>query len=90
MHWRRFAVSSIPLATPEEFDLWLQERWLEKEKLLEVHALTGQFPSSLPDGKALTTDVRLGNWLELWRVGGILASVVTTFTLIPALLKRLF
>lgn len=72
MHWRRFAVSSIPLSTLEEFDGWLQERWAEKEKLLEQHARTGSFPSSLDQGKSLKTDVKLGHWSELLKFSGVL------------------
>ena len=88
MHWRRFATSSIPLATLSEFDAWLQERWLEKEQLLETHALTGRFPSSLPNGKSLTDDVRLGHWSELWRIGGVLGTVVVAGFGIPFLWKK--
>lgn len=72
MHWRRFAVSSIPLSTLEEFDAWLQERWLEKEKLLEEHAKTGTFPSALDQEKSIKTEVRLGTWSELLPYCGLL------------------
>ena len=89
MHWRRFAVSSIPLDSLDEFDMWLQDRWLEKEKLLEEHARTGHFPSSLANGKSLTTKVRLENWWEMWRVCVILVSVTTMIIVIPSLWERL-
>ncbi len=72
MHWRRFAVSSIPLSSLEEFDVWLQERWVEKDKLLEQHAKTGSFPSCLDQGESLKTEVKLGHWSELLKFSGVL------------------
>jgi lysocardiolipin and lysophospholipid acyltransferase len=46
MYWRRFAMSSIPLDDPEKFDLWLRERWTEKDALIEQYVATGRFPES--------------------------------------------
>jgi lysocardiolipin and lysophospholipid acyltransferase len=46
MYWRRFAISSIPLDDPEKFDLWLRERWTEKDALIEQYVATGRFPES--------------------------------------------
>jgi hypothetical protein len=46
MYWRRFAMSSIPLDDPEKFDLWLRERWTEKDALIEQYMATGRFPES--------------------------------------------
>ena len=43
MHWRRFAVSTIPLDDAQEFELWLRKRWTEKEALLEGYLQTGRF-----------------------------------------------
>ena len=74
MHWRRFAISSIPTDSPETFDAWLQDQWKEKDKLLEYHAKNGQFPSA--DGMQITTEVRLGRWREVWRFWGLLALFV--------------
>jgi lysocardiolipin and lysophospholipid acyltransferase len=44
MHWRRFAVGDIPIADPAEFELWLRERWLEKDDLMEYYMENGRFP----------------------------------------------
>ncbi|KAF2668933.1 acyltransferase-like protein [Microthyrium microscopicum] len=44
MHWRRFAVSSIPVHDEKAFDNWLHERWVEKDTLLEHFTEHGQFP----------------------------------------------
>ena len=48
MYWRRFAVKDIPLGNHEEFDLWLRERWHEKDALLEQYLTTGRFPGIAP------------------------------------------
>lgn len=44
MHWRRFAVKDIPIADPAEFEIWLRERWTEKDRLLEYYMESGCFP----------------------------------------------
>ncbi|KAA8905536.1 acyltransferase-domain-containing protein [Sphaerosporella brunnea] len=44
MHWRRFAVKDIPIEDPAEFELWLRERWYEKDNLLEYYMENGRFP----------------------------------------------
>lgn len=45
MYWRRFEVSSIPVSSPSEFEIWVRERWLEKDRLLEQFNTTGRFPA---------------------------------------------
>lgn len=45
MYWRRFAVSSIPVDDAHEFELWVRQRWLEKEQLLEQYTRDGRFPA---------------------------------------------
>lgn len=49
MYWRRFAVSSIPLNDAKEFEVWLRDRWTEKDRLLEHITQTGQFPEDIAD-----------------------------------------
>jgi len=44
MHWRRFAISSIPIDDPVKFELWLREKWTEKDDLMEHYIQTGRFP----------------------------------------------
>lgn len=46
MYWRRFAISEMPLDDSEKFDLWLRERWYEKDKLMDQYISTGRFPPS--------------------------------------------
>ena len=45
MYWRRFATSSIPIDDPAKFELWLRQRWLEKDALLEGYVQNGRFPA---------------------------------------------
>lgn len=45
MYWRRFPVSSIPIDDPQQFELWLRQRWLEKEHFLEHYVHDGRFPA---------------------------------------------
>lgn len=78
MHWRRFKVSELPLETLDAFDVWLQNQWHEKDKLLETHAKTGRFPST--KGDYVSTEVQLSHWWELWRFAALLSAV--TFGLI--------
>ena len=45
MHWRKFAVSKIPINDSKAFEEWLYERWKEKDQLLEHYQQTGRFPA---------------------------------------------
>ena len=45
MYWRRFAVSSIPIDDPKQFEQWLIGQWREKDLLLEQYLQTGRFPA---------------------------------------------
>lgn len=45
MYWRRFAVGPIPVDDAKEFELWVRQRWLEKEQLLEEYTRNGRFPA---------------------------------------------
>ncbi|KAL2040009.1 hypothetical protein N7G274_007412 [Stereocaulon virgatum] len=82
MHWRCFQVSDIPLTTLEEFDAWLQRRWLEKEEILAHHAKTGYFPSALAQGRHITTEVKLRGWWELWQFWVVLLLVTVAFSVL--------
>lgn len=64
----------MPLESLEAFDAWLRERWNEKEVLLEQHAKTGSFPSE-SESEPIVTEVKLGHWVELWGICGLLASL---------------
>lgn len=90
MHWRRFALNDIPLDTPEEFDVWLRERWYEKDAFMEQYLTTGRLPAdrlatkgATPDGY-IETEVKLTHW---WEVGNIFI-VLAAFGLVANLLLR--
>lgn len=44
MHWRRFKISEIPYTDPAKFELWLRERWQEKDDLIDYYLDNGCFP----------------------------------------------
>lgn len=50
MYWRRFATKSIPMDDTKAFDIWLRERWTEKDKLIENYIRTGRFPEDKSGG----------------------------------------
>ena len=45
MYWRRFKVSQIPLKDPKKFEIWLRQRWTEKDKFIEDYLCTGRLPA---------------------------------------------
>ncbi len=93
MFWRRFAVSSIPLDNPKEFDLWLRARWVEKDRLLEYYHRHNRFPADegverLGNGKTrrgagfIETEIKPNYWFEFMQVFapmGLFALVLYVF-----------
>lgn len=91
MHWRRFAVSEIPLDDQKEFDAWLRARWAEKDQLLDQYFETGRFPSELAgtiEAKHATDEqkkavkagyvesyVRLHHWIEIGQIFMVLVGL---------------
>jgi Acyltransferase C-terminus len=80
MYWRRFAISSIPLGDVKEFEVWLNQRWEEKDRLLEYFNQTGRFPAddaaTAEQTKGyINTEVRLVNWYEVGQIFVVLASL---------------
>lgn len=91
LHWRRFAISEIPLDDQKEFDAWLRARWTEKDQLLDEYYQTGRFPSELAgsidtdhvsteqkdaaSAGYVETHVRLSRWSELGRIFMVLVGV---------------
>jgi len=45
MHWRRFKIAELPLDDHDAMYEWLQERWKEKDALLDAFYKTGKFPA---------------------------------------------
>ncbi|KAL2134565.1 hypothetical protein VTI74DRAFT_11459 [Chaetomium olivicolor] len=84
-YWRRFRLADIPLDNQEEFDLWLRERWYEKDALMEEYVSTGRFPASPADALTkgqegfLETEVRTRypwEFLQIFSVLGAFALIV--------------
>lgn len=44
MHWRRFRVADIPIDDERGFEVWLRNRWREKDYMLEYFTRNGRFP----------------------------------------------
>ncbi|RFU26219.1 hypothetical protein B7463_g10122, partial [Scytalidium lignicola] len=97
MYWRRFAIADMPLDDPHKFDLWLREKWYEKDALMEQYINTGRFPEfesavngnatkDTVKGKFIETEVKAGHWWEVLRVVQVLAA----FALVANLLARVW
>lgn len=48
MHWRRFRIADIPFQNEKAFDIWLRNRWTEKDHLLEYFQKHNRFPADKP------------------------------------------
>lgn len=86
-YWRRFRVDDIPLDSAEAFEVWLRERWYEKDALMEQYVSTGRFPASPgeavagTDGKEgfVETEVRTRypwEFIQIFTVLGVVALLV--------------
>ncbi|KAL2016170.1 hypothetical protein VTK56DRAFT_4110 [Thermocarpiscus australiensis] len=79
-YWRRFRVADIPLDSQEKFDVWLRERWYEKDALMEQYVSTGRFPPSPADAVTkghegfLETEVRTRYWFEFLQIFTVLGA----------------
>lgn len=92
MYWRRFAVKDIPLGDPEKFELWLRDRWYEKDGFIETYLTTGRFPGSIPTTNGATngavkeewieTEVKLAHWWEIGNIFVVLAAIGLVFNLL--------
>lgn len=89
-YWRRFALADIPLDSQEQFDVWLRERWYEKDALLEQYISTGRFPAN---GKGIQghieTEVRTQYWWEFVKIFVMLGTFGMMFNFILTALRRL-
>jgi lysocardiolipin and lysophospholipid acyltransferase len=88
MYWRRFAVADMPLDDHDKFDIWLRERWAEKDAIMDGFITSGRFPPSksiavtnginkgekVGDG-FVETEVKLAHWWEIGNIFIVLATV---------------
>lgn len=45
MHWRRFRLDEIPYENTKAFEVWLRNRWREKDYMLEYFNRNNRFPA---------------------------------------------
>ncbi|KAK3366148.1 acyltransferase-domain-containing protein [Lasiosphaeria ovina] len=94
-YWRRFRVADIPLETQEQFDLWLRDRWYEKDALMEQYLSTGRFPPSPSDTVTkdrqgfIETEVRTRHRFEFLQVFAVLGMVGLLFNIASKTWTRL-
>lgn len=93
MYWRRFEISTIPLHDKEKFDLWLRERWMEKDALLEQYITEGRFPPLPENSKTrstgaterdgfIVTEVRTAHFWEVCYIFMILSTFILVIDLL--------
>lgn len=84
MYWRRFKISDIPVDNDEAFARWLNNRWREKDYILEYFYKYNKFPAEEPtkalaaaEGKRppsharmIGTEVKGGGWDEFLSIFG--------------------
>ncbi|RAR05036.1 acyltransferase-domain-containing protein [Stemphylium lycopersici] len=58
MHWRRFHLSDIPYENTHAFEVWLRNRWREKDYMLEYFNRNNRFPAEDFWKNHLDMDVR--------------------------------
>lgn len=105
MYWRRFAVSSIPLDDPQKFELWVRQRWLEKDELLEYYVHNGRFPADegyeyknepIIDGNRDPQNLQPGGIIETgvrlahWYEIGRIFAVLIFFALVANILAKIW
>lgn len=74
-------MADIPLEDHDVFEVWLRERWYEKDALMEQFLTTGRFPpnevapgneEAIPkgvlNGGFIETEVKPAHW---WEIGNI-------------------
>ena len=92
-YWRRFRIDDIPLDTQEEFDVWLRERWYEKDALMEQYVSTGRFPPSPATSQGhegfLETEVRTRTKFEFLQIFVVIAILGIMKFLISKIWSRL-
>lgn len=91
MHWRRFKIADIPTDSEKAFEVWLRNRWTEKDHFLEYYVKHGHFPAHKPwviaetanprPAKAIETQVKSKNWEEFLSIFAPLGAFVTVLFL---------
>jgi lysocardiolipin and lysophospholipid acyltransferase len=99
MHWRRFAIKSIPIHDEDAFSDWLLARWREKDDLIEHYLQNGRFPADegtspavnggepLKGAGHIETEVKPTNMLEVLQMFALPASSVLVINIVLKLLN---
>lgn len=88
MFWRRFKISEIPMENDAAFGRWLNNRWREKDYILEYFYKYSHFPADDPvkalaaaagkahpnHAKMISTEVKGGGWDEFLGIFGPLTT----------------
>ena len=91
MYWRRFALSSVPLDDAKAFEIWLNQRWKEKDEVLECFNKTGRFPADDAATAEKTDDyIETEGKLVRWYEFGQIFAVLATLALVANVITRLF
>ncbi|KAM0327590.1 hypothetical protein ACHAQA_005883 [Verticillium albo-atrum] len=74
-YWRRFKVTDIPLEDAAAFEVWLRERWYEKDQLMEQYLSTGRFPALVGHKQQyLESEIRTKNWWDFSQIFVVFAA----------------
>ena len=97
MHWRRFYIPDIPIDDKRKFEVWLRNRWREKDYLLEHFYRTGRFPADekwiLKEGSVTSSNSgasRIAPFIETEIKTKSLNEFVSIFEPITALMMGLY
>jgi hypothetical protein len=96
MHFRRFRISDIPIDNDKAFDVWLRNRWREKDYLLEHFVKYDRFPEDhewiikqkraktqrAQTAKFIETHIKSNNIEEFLSIFAPLSSVMTVLFLL--------
>ncbi|KAK1073357.1 hypothetical protein LTR33_010001 [Friedmanniomyces endolithicus] len=61
MHWRRYAIASLPINDSDAMYQWTLQRWREKDEMLEQFYKTGKFPGD-PEAVEIDGGPREKEW----------------------------
>lgn len=89
IYWRRWAISEIPYEDEKEFEKWIQDRWYEKDELMDKFINEGKW-SDEEEIEPLTVKVKLRSWIELLQVFSVPLNILLIGSLLYNHLLPLF
>lgn len=80
IYWRRYKVSEIPYNDEKEFESWIQQRWYEKDELLDRMIKTGSFvdpeSTTTPTMEKISAPVKLNSPGQLFQIFSVPLNVI--------------